>query len=260
LCEIWSIQTAFPKIIETAASQVPRGNTCRGVNERIGQIFEKRDWNLNGKDFLDLACGEGEFLRYLAVKYPEVRAKGADRQFFCDNQRSPPIAKANLEEPFRVFEQICFDFVICISGVMEFDNTLQFFRCCREHLKPGGYFLVTNDNVATVRDRLTFFFCGKPRQFPLFTQPGQATWKILHIQNMVRNLLEAGFRIDEIHYTPVFRKDLLFIPIALLIYLWQEKIVMNSTHGAPSPWGRMMYPFSSLISRHYIIVCQNPQH
>lgn len=236
---------------------VPRGNTCRKVNELIDRMVRQRGWELNGAEILDLACGRGEFLQYLSQKFPKATIRGVDRES-SKTASGITIVGANLEKPFRVFPDILFDFLICISGVMEFDNTLQFFSCCRQHLKPGGYFLVTNDNLLSVRDRLSLLFCGKPRQYPLHSPPGQATWKILPIQNMLRLLLEAGLRVEDIQYIPVRPKDWLFLPLALLIFPFQEIFLRLSKRPVPQPWRGWMYPFSSLLSRHYVILCQNP--
>lgn len=57
---------------------------------------------------------------------------------------------------FNVFPPTKFDLVLSVSGVMEFDNTLQFFEQCKNHLNVGGMFLVSNDNLMSVRDRLSF--------------------------------------------------------------------------------------------------------
>jgi spermidine synthase len=77
--------------------------------------------------------------------------------------------------PFNVFAQTKFDLVLSVSGVMEFDNTLQFFEQCKNHLKEGGTLMVTNDNVVSLRDRLSYFWLGKVRPYQVFATQNQPT-------------------------------------------------------------------------------------
>jgi len=116
---------------------------------------------------------------------------------------------------------------------MEFDNTLQFFSQCHNHLKDEGLFFVTNDNVAGIRDRLSFFWFGKPKQYSLFVTQKQTTWKIIPLSNMIRILQDAGFRIREIRYVPLRWKDWLTLPLALLIYPIQFLHIQTATTSIP---------------------------
>lgn len=87
----------------------------------------------------------------------------------CDAQAPQTISPTDFglvdaSRSFHVFPPTKFDLVLSVSGVMEFDNTLQFFEQCKNHLNDGGMFLVSNDNLMSVRDRLSFFWLGKFRQ------------------------------------------------------------------------------------------------
>lgn len=62
--------------------------------------------------------------------------------------------------------------VSSISGIMCFGNTDQFLRHCARQLRPGGLLLITNDNCATVRDRLSYLFLGRARRFQWLYEPG----------------------------------------------------------------------------------------
>jgi hypothetical protein len=137
---------------------------------------------------------------------------------------------------------------------MEFDNTLQFFTQCHNHLRNGGVLMVTNDNVAGIRDRLSFFWFGKPKQYSLFATPGQPTWKVISLSNMLRILQDAGFRIQEIRYVSLRWKDWLALPLAWLIYPIQLLHMRSIRTSMPITLRQAMYPFRSLLSRHYIIV------
>ena len=199
-------------------------------------------------------------MEYLHSKHPKGEFYGVDQSPPSKGAKVTAIVQASLEKVFRVFAETKFDFLLCISGVMEFDNTLQFFSCCRSHLKKGGYFLVTNDNVLSLRDRVGWFFWGKPRQYHLFSPPGLATWKILPIQNMIRILMEAGFQIQDIRFVPILPKDWIWLPLAMVIHPIQALFSALSKKGAPETWRKKMHPFAALLSRHYVVLCQNPTH
>ena len=139
---------------------------------------------------------------------------------------------------------------------MEFDNTLQFFVQCKDRLREGGLFLVTNDNVVAIRDRIAYFWLGKVRQYQLFATQGQPTWKVIPLHNMVRILQDAGFKIREIRYVSLRLKDWLMLPLALLVYPIQFLYMRFTRTKMPIAMRHEMYPFRSLLCRHYIIVCE----
>ena len=148
-----------------------------------------------------------------------------------------------------------FSLITCISGVMEFDNTLNFLRQLREHITDDGLLIVTNDNLLSVRDRVLYFFTGRFRQFPIFVADDAPTWKILPLQNLLRILKDAGFESGEIRYVPAKATEWLWLPLALPIYLFQ--IFSFALGGGPVPYKEKAarYPFASLLSRHYVLIC-----
>ncbi len=119
-------------------------------------------------------------------------------------------------------------------------------------------FLVSNDNLMSVRDRLSFFWLGKFSQYHIFTQQRQPTWKVITIYNMIRILQDAGFTIKEVRYCSVRGKDYLMLPLALLIYPVQWVYVQFAKHAMPLALRHAMCPFSCLLYRHYFIVCEKP--
>ena len=204
---------------------------------------------------LDIPCGEANLLSTLRLFFPNTLLRG------CDLRKPITLASEDFRvidanHPFTVFLETPFDYIFSVSGVMEFDNTLQFFRQCHNHLQDDGVFIVTNDNVAGIRDRLSYFWLGKPKQYSLFVSQDQPTWKIIPISNMIRILQDAGFRIRGIHYVPIQWKDWLALPLALLIYPIQLLHIRSITTSAPQALRHEMYSFRSLLSRHYIIVCE----
>lgn len=234
---------------------IPRGLTSRGVYKAIIEYLLEWEDDFDGKAMLDVPCGDGSFISTLRRFFPKALFRG------CDLRRPAVLASEDFSvidanHPFTVFPQAPFDFIFCISGIMEFDNTLQFFTQCRAHLRESGVFLVTNDNVAAVRDRFTYFWFGKPKQFKYFVTPGQPSWKSLSIGNTVRILQDAKFQIQEIRYVPVRGKDWLWLPWALLIYPVHFLHVRLADTALPLTLRQAMHPFQSLLSPHYLIICE----
>lgn len=204
---------------------------------------------------LDVPCGRGELISSMRKFFPGADVRG------CDLERpsalaSDDFAAIDANRPFAVFPDRKFDLIFSVSGVMEFDNTLQFFESCRDHLRDDGHFIVTNDNVVSMRDRISYFSLGKVRQYHLFLTLGQGSWKVIPIHNMLRILEDAGFRIGEVRYTTLLAKDWLMLPLALFVYPLQFLYMTFCRSKMPLAQRYAIYPFRSLLCRHYLIVCQ----
>ncbi len=234
---------------------IPRGNTSRGVHQAIIEYLLQSKDGFKGKAMLDIPCGDGTLLSSLRRYFPQAILRGSDLQ--KPHSLEPQDFRViDANQPFTIFSNTSFDCIFSVSGVMEFDNTLQFFIQCRKHLKDNGCFIVTNDNVTGIRDRISYFWFGKPKQYPLFVTQSQPTWKVIPLSNMVRILQDAGFRIRQIRYVACRWKDWIALPLALLIYpiqFWHQEQVASAL---PNTLQQEMYPFRSLLSRHYIIICE----
>ncbi len=243
--------------LKISLTEIPRGNTARGVLKAILGYLVNTGLTWHGKNILDIPCGQGHLIATLRQFFPGARVLGCDVQ--APQTISPTdFALVDASRSFHVFPPTKFDLVLSVSGVMEFDNTLQFFEQCKNHLNVGGMFLVSNDNLMSVRDRLSFFWLGKFSQYHIFTQQRQPTWKVITIYNMIRILQDAGFTIKEVRYCSVRGKDYLMLPLALLIYPVQWVYVQFAKHAMPLALRHAMYPFSCLLYRHYFIVCEKP--
>lgn len=229
---------------------VPRGNTCEGVNSEI-LAYLARAYNPGSRfSILDVPCGDGEFLDAVLDRFPISQTTGADII-------TPP---GPFRHTFLHFDAArgdlpatrSFDIVTCISGVMEFDNTLAFFERIKCLMSPNGTLMVTNDNLLSVKDRLLYFISGRFGQYPFNIAKGAATWKIIPAQNMVRILIDAGFEISEIGYVPVRPADWMWIFLALPLYVLQRVFAS----GPPDGVKREVFQLRSFLSRHYVIICR----
>lgn len=234
-------------------TDIPKGNTCDGVNRAVIEHLLAAPQDLTRARVLDLPCGTGGFLETLRRFFPEAVVRGADVM-------APPEAtdwaQADLSRAFTLFAPLKFDVITSISGVMEFDNTRLFFESCAQHLAEDGLLLVTNDNTFTVRDRLTFLCFGKVRRFHLLVAPGDPTWKMIPVQNLVRSLEDAGFTIESIRYVSAQPKDWMLWPLAAIIWPWQWAHVRFRRSTVPFSLRRAMFPFRALICRHYIVAAR----
>ncbi len=232
-----------------------RGDTSRGVNKGIIEYLLETRRDLTSSTMLDIPCGQGALISTLRSFFPGADVRGCDLSK-PDALDAKDFSIVDASKPFAVFPDKKFDYVFSVSGVMEFDNTLQYFESCHHHLHDGGHFIVTNDNIVTISDRLIYFWLGKLRNFSLFVLQDFCTWKVIPIHNMVRILQDAGFRIQEIKYVSVKPKDWLMLPLAMLVYSVQTLYIQFNPARMALTERRAMYPFKSLLYRHYIIVCE----
>jgi hypothetical protein len=234
---------------------IPRGNTCPGVNRMIIEHLLSEFERDSAYNLLDIPCGEGEFLDTVKRFFPNTETHGADI-------KEPP---AGFEHGFTKIDGghfapsatgPKFDVVTCISGVMEFDNTLAFFEAVREQIKSEGELIVTNDNLVSARDRLLYLLFGRQRQYKLAIPFDAPTWKIVPLQNLLRILHDAGFEIVNIRYVPPKTSDWLWLPLAMLVYPFQYLHLRMADERQERALMNAMFPFTSLLSRHYVVVCR----
>jgi len=235
---------------------IHRGNTCKGVNREIISYLLSLNTDFAYQYFLDIPCGEGAFLKALHDFFPHSKTFGGDiclpSTFFAHE-----IFQIDAQRGINLQSDRKFNIITCISGVMEFDNTLNFFESVKENLEENGSFIVTNDYILTVRDRFLYLLFGRFRQFRFMIGKKQPTWKLLTFQNLLRILYEAGFEVEKIKYVPVRPREWGWLPLALFVYFFQCLYMMFAEKEIPFSEKRSLYPFMSLLSRHYILVCRN---
>lgn len=235
-------------------AKIARGNTVPGVNRAIIEYLLTHHTELKGA-VLDVPCGDAAFLNAVKDFFPEVEAFGADIKP-PDNNSSHRFFEIDARQPFVIETDKEFQLITSISGVTEFDNTQQFFEQLKPHLNAGGLLIVTNDNIFSVRNRVLFLLFGRFRQTHLFMANDEPTWKIIPLQNLTRILSEAGFKVDEVRYVPAKLSEWLWLPVALPIYVFQYLYLRFGENGTAFAAKTSMYPFTSLIARHYFLVCR----
>ena len=235
--------------------EIPRGNTCPGVNRAVIEHILKLPEIRRESNLLDVPCGNGEFLDAVNLFVPAVKTYGIDIAT-AKPEFAHDFIQANLSTLSSLDLTTKFDLVTCISGVMEFDNTLAFFERIRELICQDGEFIVTNDNLLSIRDRITYLLFGRFWQYRFSSASGETTWKILTITNLVRILSDAGFEVEEIKYVSPKWIEWFWLPLAAPIFAFQK--LSPAIKGASgSNRDRLnMLPFISLLSRHYILFCR----
>ena len=249
-------ENKFPLMnLSEKLAAIPRGNTCPGVNREIIETLLSLETDLAGAAILDVPCGEGEFLQTVKDFFPHCETYGADirapSNVFPHNFLQIDASRKNLFADTAKFR-----IITCISGVMEFDNTRDFFEQLREKTTADGLVIVTNDNLLSVRDRFLYFFLGRFRQYKLFVGNHQPTWKILHLHTLQRILYDAKFELMSVKYMPFGSGEWVWLPFAAIIYLIQLLYFRFSEPQMSFAEKRAFYPFRSLLSRHYVIVCR----
>jgi len=237
------------------SDEILRGNTCPGVNQAVIEHVLSLKTDFAGEVFFDIPCGEGEFLQAVKSFFPNAKTIGADIKIPL-SEFSHDFLQVNGQEKFSLELKEKAEAITCISGVMEFDNTVLFFEQLRKNLNEKGILIVTNDNLLSVRDRILYLFFGRFRQYQLFIRNDQPTWKIIPLQNLLRILDESNFEVVEIKYVPVKSAEWLWLPLAILIFLFQTLYLRFAEKQTGYDEKISRYPFASLLARHYIIVCR----
>jgi hypothetical protein len=147
-----------------------------------------------------------------------------------------------------------FDVLTSISGIMCFANTAQFVQGCAQRLRPGGLLLVSNDNCLTVRDRLSYLFSGRVRRFKLLFEPHEGNFQLVQHQELKRLFDVNGIALQRVVYTAFYTEDLLYLPLALLLWPWQWWQLRRARSSTSQALRQQLFGFKSLLYRHYFFV------
>jgi SAM-dependent methyltransferase len=233
--------------------EVKRGQTQKNVNRTVLstllQIFQPE----SAITALDLPCGDMEFLSYVNKLFPKAKLFGAD----IEQKKAPDyitFKQMDLTKNFALPDVETFDLITSVSGVMVFGNTQGFINNCVSRLKPGGTLVITNDNCATVTDRLAYLFLARYRIFNTIFEQHDTLIQIVPIQELCYLLKMNNVSIQKIEYTSFYLKDLMYLPFALLVYPFQLFYLLRLKSSLSTIFKKSMYPFKHLFCKHYVIV------
>lgn len=235
---------------------IPVGNTQPGVNEAVLALLDRHHDRAARAKVLDIPCGKGDVLAYLAQRYPDWEFWGGDYLALNPAPKTFHFSEVDASKPFQCGPKGEFDLALSISGVMEFDNTGLFLDQLRDHLRLGGLLVLTNDTVQTVRDRISFLLFGKFKRFALNLYPGFSTYKAIPVQELYKMIRERGFQIREIRYCALRTEDWFLAPLALPIYLFQRLYALREPGPMPRADRLQLFSFRSLLARHVIFVAE----
>lgn len=232
---------------------IARGETQIGVNELVlTRLFNQYPQDA-AFSAVDLPCGRGHFLGCLRQLFPRAQLWGGDIAKPAPTADDVRLFQMDLTEDFPFPPEQQFDLVTSISGVMMFSNTLRFIKNCTGMLKPGGTFVLTNDNQATIRDRLSYLFMAKYRIFDAVFEDDELMTENVPINELVRLLRTHGIEIEDIQYTSLYRKDLVLLPLAVIAFAVQYLYLRRRNTRLPAELKWKMYPFRHMFHRHYVI-------
>lgn len=231
---------------------VEKGNTQKDVNKKILEFLI--DQANPPSSLFDAPCGEGEFLIAFRRFFPQARLAGQDLFAKPLTEIKEVFSRGDLKSAF--VDQKNYDVITCISGVMVFDHVSSYIEKAATRLNPQGYLILTNDNILTVRDRLSFLFFGQLKRFKLIYSPQEGNWNVVLIQALWKLVKANKLKLVKVEYTSFYPEDFLFLPLALLLYpIWWCKIYF-SRGEMDSTTRRQLFPFAALLARHYIIYAQ----
>ena len=233
---------------------IPRGNTQKNVNREVLRYVLERSGLAPTSRVLDAPSGEGEFLSVLRRYWPAAALTACDIRPEAPEVPGLRYAQVDLSQPFDLTAGQPFDLITSISGIMMFGNTRTFIASCAHQLRPGGVLVVTNDNVLSVRDRLSYLFLGRVRRFKLLFDADEALSQFVQQQELKRLMEVHGIALEEVLYTSFYGEDLLFLPFALLVYPFQWLYLQRLRHRTSPSLRLKMFGFRSLLARHYIFV------
>lgn len=232
---------------------VVRGETQKDVNYTVLTAAINAFPKDAPIEVLDLPCGRLDFLNYVRTLFPVAKLTGADLMPPSVIHPTISFVKMDLTRDFTLPEHQKFDLITSISGIMMFSNTLSFIRNCTARLKPGGVFIITNDNSATIIDRLAYLVFGGYRLFrPIYDDTEELTENV-PVQELCRLLRTNNIIIERIEYTSSYLKDLIYLPAALVIYPLQLLYLRRLKTSLPDALKKQMYPFKQLFCKHYVI-------
>ncbi|MBY0552974.1 hypothetical protein K2P97_00500 [bacterium] len=238
-------------------SKIEKGNTHRGVNKKIIEfLFKKKLDGFKIQKIFDCPCGEGNFLRSVKFVFPEIEFEGQDLYATPVPEIDPFFFKGNATSDLKSIATDIYCVTTSISGLPVFDEGREHIKQLARVTRPGGYVIITNDNIMTIRDRLHFLFFGHTKRFKLFFSKNEDIWNIVCPQGIRMILEQNNLEIEEVFYVNTQLEDLCLLPIAIVMYPINFIYMLVSQTHLTLKQKYQMFPFLMLLSRHYIFVAK----
>lgn len=198
-------------------------------------VFSLLETALSGGTVLDIPCGSGVFVRYLAES--PFEGVHADIQDF--RTIAPDIFRqADMNERLP-FDDDAFDAVVSIEGIEHIERPFDFVRECGRVLKPGGRLFLTTPNISALRSRWRWFLTGfhNKCKYPLDERnPAQRHHiNMLSFPELRYMLHTRGFRIETIATNRIKAVSWLYLPLVPLHHLVSRMAfrrgIKNPEHG-----------------------------
>ena len=193
--------------------------TSDQFNKTHFKLAEKMKNKSKGK-VLDFPAGTGRLSWILHNKGFDVTA--AD--IFIDRFHNPeiPIFKADMDSRFP-FDDGSFDYAFCIDGPGHAENIYHSFLEFSRVLKKGSLFTLSCINYSNIESRLRNVFYGVLEPVEPYAEKERKYNG--HINRPPYALLKmalqyAGLEIETIHSDKILYKQLLLVPVALIISIF----------------------------------------
>jgi SAM-dependent methyltransferase len=151
-------------------------------------------------EHLDMGAGLGDLIKRLRTRYPKLRSSAVDYNAEALTLTDVPFGQANLNFDRLPYEEGTFDLVTCTEVFEHLENYRHALREAGRVLKPGGLFVVSTPNVASLKSRWVFFTRGLFTYFdplPLKDEPkfypGQRHITPIPFFYIAHALLDNGF-------------------------------------------------------------------
>jgi hypothetical protein len=245
--------TVGANVCSFTAVDIERGNTQKGVNQEIIRFLTAN--HIKPNSAFDLPCGDGPFLRNLTKVFKNIKIKGQDLMATPTKDIEKFFNRAGSDD-WRFLENEKVDLITCISGVMAFDNLTDYFQKAQNHLNPGGHLVVTNDNLFTVRDRISLLLFGRFKRFVSLYKPNEGNWNVVLPQAIWKLYRNNNFKVVKIQYCSLYVEDLIFLPLAVILYPIQFLYLMSQKSEMTMKERYQLFPFQVMLCRHYIFYGQ----
>lgn len=244
----------MPELAQLPWTLIEKGNTQKGVNFRVLKFLHQYfQGSKTLSSLLDAPCGQGEFLKAVKQFFPKAELEGQDLFASPLPEIKQHFRKGDLKVTFTGLDDRKFDVITCISGVMVFDHVSGFIENASRHTKTEGLFVLTNDNILTVRDRLSFLFFGRLKRFKLHYSVEEGNWNVLLVQALWKLLRLNKFEVIKVEYCSYYAEDILFLPLALILFPIWWMFIHFGKGEMDAQTRKQLFPFAALLARHYII-------